>query len=45
MNYGAIQYDGRFARTIRRDLEIGINALKRARDEYLACEERGDFKY
>ena len=23
----------------------GINALKRARDEYLACEGRGDFKY
>ena len=42
MNYGAIQYDGRFARTIRRDLEIGINALKRAGDENLACEGWGD---
>ena len=41
MNYGSIQYDERFARTIRRDLEVGINALKRARDDYLACEGWG----
>ena len=38
MNYGATKFDGRFARSLRRDVEQSIKELRKVRDESLACD-------
>ena len=40
MDYGEKQFDGRHARTLRRELEDATKALKKVRDEYLSSDEK-----